>query len=556
MHNPNPFDFVPFAEQPILKKESEFDAMGDLYSGYLELKIKALTPIHVVGWQEPEGKGRRSHFYRQNGEICIPAATIRGTLRAFIEALTAGWVSQANSEYKKVNGKKYRGQGRHIGFATFEDYTSKGLKSSYHMKAAVDPAYQPKAMEGDDPLLDVASYLFGIVVEKEKGKKTEHEALARKSRVWIEDAYINTKLDEQRYWIPDMSGKAFMGGGKPSISNWWYMQPLKYKPRVVDLGSRKITVTEFIGKKYWGRKFYFHQNPDNCVKYYEPESQKWPYPKSNFCKVNLECLRPKETTETFRIYINRIPKDLLILLVLSLFPGETIRHKLGYGKAYGYGSIEFSFENAMLRAEHDNQRFPKPLESRKELIQNWQALAWDQKLLGSVENLIDRDALNKLALVLGWTDYEKIIFTYPTFPKGYLFGIPIKYKSDFETRRYSPQLHNALAQKGLRLSTQSTIRDKINRKSKKHEGWYLTDGGSEDRYIAKEENGVINIYADTLYAPSNFAQPIYYDDFQAQINSKSARGIAEAIWNLKKTIHFRLYQEKSNGWKIIQSRKP
>jgi hypothetical protein len=56
-HYPNPFDFVPFPAAPILRTEEQFDALGEKLSGYLELEIKALTPVHVVG--RVEG-GRRT----------------------------------------------------------------------------------------------------------------------------------------------------------------------------------------------------------------------------------------------------------------------------------------------------------------------------------------------------------------------------------------------------------------------------------------------------------------------------------------------------------------
>ena len=114
-HYPNPFDFVPFPSAPIIRTEGEFDALGEKFSGYLELEIRALMPVHVVG-QAEDSTERKSFFFRQSGLPCIPASSIRGCLRAFTEALTAGWVSRANPEYPK----RYRG--RHVGFKTFEDY--------------------------------------------------------------------------------------------------------------------------------------------------------------------------------------------------------------------------------------------------------------------------------------------------------------------------------------------------------------------------------------------------------------------------------------------------
>lgn len=483
MHNPNPFNFVPFADQPLLKTEAEFNDMGELYSGYLELKIKALTPIHVVGYQEPAGNGRKSLMYRQGGEACIPAATIRGCLRSFIEALTAGWVSQATTEYKKEFRK------RHVGFATFDWHTSKSRRNKYYTEPAVNPAYQPQAMEGKNPLLDVASYLFGIVVEKEKGQQSEHDALARKSRVWVEDAYMpNQNLNEQHYWLPDLSGKAFMGGAKPSASNWWYMQPREVWQRNVNFRGRTMPVAEFIGEKFWGRKFYFHQDPEKCVQYYDPQKRNWLYRDANaFCKVRLECLKPESDTDLFRIYVDRVPKQLLTLLILSLMPGKNIRHKLGYGKAYGYGSVEFTLEHAYLRSEADTQRIPLSLEDKITDVLSWYELAWDREKMEAAAfdpNLIDWQALAKLAQVLGWENAEDLIFTYPPFKTG-----------------------------------------------------YFARGIGERDF-------------------NNAVQPDYKLGKSIKTTPEKAISIAVKLSDIKKPIHFQLYQERARGWEIIKSRKP
>ena len=40
------------------------------------------------------------------------------------------------------------------------------------------------------------------------------------------------------------------------------------------------------------------------------------------------------------------------------------------------------------------------------------------------------------------------------------------------------------------------------------------------------------------------------------VNPKNARDIAEAIWDLKRPIDFRLHQERAVGWDIIAQRKP
>jgi len=242
-HYPNPFDFVPFPSAPILRTEEQFDSLGEKFSGYLELEIKALTPVHVVGRVEGGAAENKSFFFRQDGLPCIPASSIRGCLRAFTEALTGGWISQANSEYPKI----YRG--RHVGFKTFEN---------------IDPAFKPAAISDK---LDVASYLFGTVIE---GKQEEQEEQSCKSKVWLEDAYIPLEAIafNEDWWAPDIGGGAFMGGAKPSASNWWYFRPAEVWKRNL---RGTATVAEFVGKYFRGRKFYYHQDPVKCTQMYDPK---------------------------------------------------------------------------------------------------------------------------------------------------------------------------------------------------------------------------------------------------------------------------------------------
>lgn len=405
MHNPNPFDFIPFHTHPFLHTAEEFDHLGSQVSGFLEVKLTALTPIHVVGSLERQNKTSNSQFYRQDGAYCIPASTMRGCLRAFVEALTSGWVSQATAEYPKEYTK------RHVGFQTFGEYQNQGRTIRRKSPPAIDPVYQPKVQT--DGKIDVASYLFGIVAE---AINQGDEVLARKGKVWIEDAFLPSQnIVDKRYWVPDIDGdKAFMGGAKPSTSNWWYFQPAEIWKR----RTRGHEVAEFIGGKFWGRKFYYHQDPIKCTQYYDEKNGNWQY-KSKLHKVYLECMEAQSSTDTFRIYLDHVPEPLVQLLVLALMPGSNIRHKLGYGKAYGYGSIEFTIESAQLRRKNLLSRIPTELQSCQAELETWKSMEWHQGKLAAVgiDKLIDWGALAAFARVLGWQEYNRLLFTYPPFSK-------------------------------------------------------------------------------------------------------------------------------------------
>ena len=356
------------------------------------------------------------------------------------------------------------------------------------MGPAINPEFMP--CHRPDGALDIASYLFGYVFEKEATVEIPHAALARKSRVWVEDAFLSPgDLDRDRYWLPDLSGEAFMGGAKPSASNWWYMQPKEIWQRNVEVRGQPLAMAEFIGERFWGRKFYFHQDPEPCIRYYHPRSGHWYYrPENPFSQVRLECLRPNAATEPFRIYVQRVPRALLMLLTLSLLPGRNIRHKLGYGKAYGYGSCQFALTGAHFRVEAETgPGIPGELQDRLAEVQGWADLAWEQENLaaaGLPPDLVDWSALNHLAQVLGWENADRLLFTYPPFKPGYF------------ARGVSAREFNSRVGSSFKLAS-----------------------------------GIRPTPPDALH-------------------------IADKLFTTKSPIHFRLYQQKAQGWDLIRQRRP
>lgn len=89
-----------------------------------------------------------------------------------------------------------------------------------------------------------------------------------------------------------------------------------------------------------------------------------------------------------------------------------MRHKLGYGKAFGYGSVEFSINSAMLRAEKTGE-WPDSLSiTGKDALIN----AWSDN---EIKPFIDNPSLEKFARILTWdvNDNSSIIFTYPPYSR-------------------------------------------------------------------------------------------------------------------------------------------
>jgi len=423
LHNPNPFDFVPFGgREPRLYTRAYLEQDQQMVSGFLELQLTALTPVHIVGSMTRGENNGQSRMYRQAGQPCIPGSTIRGCLRAFIEALTAGWVSQANASYPSLHGK------RHIGFATFEEGRTLSYGADpYDADPAVDPAFKPPAIDSGE--MDIATYLFGIVSEGDV--PDDQKRLAAKGKVFIEDALlVEESLDAEEYWVPDLGpadAEAFFGGAHPSASNWWYMTPGSIERNE----PHGLPMVEFEGKHLRGRKFYYHQQPLRCLGQYRPDH--WPYDAAApFYPIRLEAMSPQSQSRPFRIYFERVPGQLLRLLVVSLLPGQHMRHKLGYGKPFGYGSIAFSLLRAKGRVEQTPPAIPSRLGSLATTVNGWIERGWyrDAAQQTPLEG-VHGPSLNRLAQILGTHGMNGLVFTYPPyqFPMGNqpptVFGRPV-----------------------------------------------------------------------------------------------------------------------------------
>lgn len=420
-YNPNPFEFVPFKRTKIVDPV-KCDTSKMLYSGWLKVSLKALTPIHIAGRQEPipnkvGAKISSSSFYLQDGIPTIPGSSIKGMLRTFLEALTCGWVSQANDIYPKVRGTRTT-KGRHVGFGAFSEYPNVHRSSLPPHSWSADPfiaaMFKP---ESSLVKVDIPTYMFGIVTNKEN-PSTESKAM--RAKVLFEDCLLSSE-SLREFEIPDIEGEAFMGGAHPSASSWWYMLPDEIWRR--NTGGH--TVAELVGLSYRGRKFYFHQDPKQCINWYDQNwvrlNQRPNKPPIPYYKYKMKCICPESNAE-FRVYVDRLPSSFFALLCLLLTPGENIKHKLGYGKAYGYGSLKLEIKEALLRVEKEAD-WPEPLLNRKSVVSEIITGGFsDQNLKkNGISTVIDRPSLDALARILGChlhdAEQKSLIFSYPPFDR-------------------------------------------------------------------------------------------------------------------------------------------
>lgn len=504
-HHPNPFDFVPFAPAgPVLKSAKEWLAFENLKTGYLELQIQALTPVHIVGTQEAKntGHGQRqsreedkqncmllnSHFYRRHGQAFIPASSIRGLLRAFIEAACNGWASQMTPFYEKEKNKHA------IGFGVTE--IPPDSHTNLSLPLALQSEFKPEPTP--DGKIDLASFLFGCV-SPEKEKQNDEGGRGWRGRIVIEDARVpaeNLSGKTGPYLMPDVEDSAFMGGPHPRASSWWYQKPYAIQLRTVTVLDKKaqkkrdVQVCDFIGVGFRGRKFYYHQDPQRCVDWYV-NSGEWKgrqdHPVYTF---PVECLEAGKTTESFRFYFENVPEVLFKLLLLALQPGNRLRHKLGYGKAYGYGSLNFIVKGGVIRNQELVSTTALPVEENLKQIHN---ALWDTAKLNNVgiSQFLHRESLEKLAQIMWYQESLGKLFTYPPFTS-----------EGFQVRPVN----------GLEIETILKTIDK------------------------------------------NLAQELVEDSF-LKLDTKTARLIATKLINRRPAVHFVVYQESAEGYKQIQERK-
>lgn len=414
-HNPVPFDFIPFSQKaPQTRTIEEWESSGKLLSGAIDFSFVPLTPVHIVGKQEREGdketyRIKLSHFNRAGHIPVIPATSLKGTIRAFFEAVFNCWVSQATDKFPA----KYKEQ--HWGFSAF---CKKNKEEKIHFGQVIPERFHPVVKNNK---IDLASFLFGNVIESKSNdlNKKEDQSHAFPSRVIFEDIQIKPEqLDIKSTYLPDVPGNAFMGGPKPNISNWWYFKPLG----IAERKTERHSVTEFIGGEYRGRKFYFHQYPKKLITWYNNENN-WNHKKkkkgrlvNNYYTYPVEVL-PENTRLSGKLFFDQIPQPLLNLFLTALQPGENIKHKIGYGQPFGLGSIDLTIQK--VAATDSNKIIPT--------FQEYDFNPTIIKGIAGQKEYIDGNALNWINRILSFDSLledSSYTLSYPPYAKGF-FQTPV-----------------------------------------------------------------------------------------------------------------------------------
>lgn len=412
-HLMNPFHFVPLpADGP---KELPAEILNEpRFEGYLEFTLETITPLHITGKTTKVGSHfAKKDFYRANGKRVIPGKSIRGMLSSFIEALTGSDLrvitrgDEKDRSGRPVYGKWFLSRSgedaprnRHVGFlvasADDRDFDN-ARKDTYNVGGSRKVRYERGATLpngfGRHAVEDAATFLFGHVPDR-KGSGLE----SRAGRLFFEDivvpAGIPNDVPPKKAW--DLDSDSVMGSPNPRANTAWYFQPASSPRRRVAYGGHPVW--EFLADKVRGRKFYFHQRPEDCHEKYG----RWEWLR-RLREYDLETIPLDQKIPGGRMSFIDLPESILKLLVYSLLLGGDMAHKLGALKPFGFGSVKFI--DVDIRCRNTTDPFD-PIKST--------ALSLDR----SFHCLLDMKAYSVLEKIMHFsTDSERdsFVFVYPPY---------------------------------------------------------------------------------------------------------------------------------------------
>jgi CRISPR/Cas system CSM-associated protein Csm3 (group 7 of RAMP superfamily) len=281
----NPYDFVridwnkrPERHRPIWHNRL-FDKNTELYSGQLEVDIIAETPLFIFATEDASSENTREparFTHNAQGDYIIPGSTLKGMVRNVFEALGNGCLT--------LFDERYRGKGG----AERIDYRMKVPSEFQHCS--------------DPTKLCIACRTFGMLRERSQGVFL--------GKVNIGDAVI---YEDKIYTYDPIYTKPLMEP-KPYHASFY-----------LDEKEQHIA----------GRKFYFHHPPK-----LEPLTENGPI---YFGKTLANrYIGPLDYGSEFhfRVDFTNLEADEFRALLQAIVLDDKMRHKIGYGKPLGLGTIE------------------------------------------------------------------------------------------------------------------------------------------------------------------------------------------------------------------------
>jgi len=293
---PNPYSFVPLENTQVNRRRWDPDHDGverwhqDRYSGRFYCVAHPETPLFIHDEGAQVGDDRR--FRRIGGRPGIPASTLKGAIRSIYEIVSDSCLSTLSENYKIT---KERAWVPHT--------------------VAFPESYRPcTKLDSGCP----ACLAFGMV-ERKKDNNNENKA----------------------------SGSGAEGtplAGRISLSHATPVRPKYEKLSLPKAGG---------GPHPWHKAFYFEEGGDASalgrkLYYHHRDYRQTIALYGTGGRPGLMLLEVHSGDFTFEVDFINLTEDELAFLTYSLVLEESLRHKLGYGKPYGLGSIKFKAERVEL----------------------------------------------------------------------------------------------------------------------------------------------------------------------------------------------------------------
>jgi hypothetical protein len=294
----NPYDFVridwekpPLREKPIWHYQLLGQGQQKLFSGHIGLAIHAETPLFII---DPYSKNRpEKSLCNKQGEYIIPGSSIKGMLRSVVETLGRGCLTLFDGDYEPI--KK---NGRVVNYKA----PYKELVSSDFLRCT------------NNNELCLSCRIFGMMRPKQ-GEGNSDEEAGEGKKLFLGKVNIGDARAPRTSPLYDKMHTADLMGSQPHHKDFY-----------LDSTEKNIA----------GRKYYFHHATR-------------PLDVGRDTRYN-RYIQPLNKGTTFHVRLDfvSLTADEFAALLLAITLEEGMRHKIGYAKPLGLGSIYLNPQNMTL----------------------------------------------------------------------------------------------------------------------------------------------------------------------------------------------------------------
>jgi CRISPR/Cas system CSM-associated protein Csm3 (group 7 of RAMP superfamily) len=364
----NPYDFVridwscqPRRRCPIWHHQLVGNDSQRLYSGQIDIDIYAETPLFVPERSNfsktADPKKPKQFFKNSHDEYIIPGSSLKGMLRTVVESLGNGCLTLFDGRYEQHSRNEV-------------DYWRNTPQLFRKCESVTN--------------LCIACRIFGMLQDRDRGNNNTSQMFLGKINIGDAVAYPGQAYKyEPIYTIPLMAPK-------PHHDDFY-----------LDEAKKHIA----------GRKFYFHHPSD-----IKPLTARgFIHFGKNQTLANQYILPlDNESAFHFRLDFTNLEEDEFAVLLLALVLEEDMRHKIGYGKPMGLGTIQLAPASITLVDYQTRYTNPGQGRGKTSLIGD---VMWNEiyRLVDSFSNTqLMQLAMDDLRRIWMWPPDSNVDYYYPS----------------------------------------------------------------------------------------------------------------------------------------------